>query len=162
VLRTIVKSIHQAAAGLNGVSAAAVVFIMLLTCADVAMRLFGKPIPGTYELVGYFGAVIVAFALAHTFVERGHIAVELLVDRLPARPRAFIEGTGYLLSAVLFGLLAWQSQVYAMDLIETGEVSLTLGIPTWPFVFSLTAGCGMLSLVLLLDALRQLKRGLAP
>lgn len=162
MLRTIVKSIHQAAAGLNGVSAAAVVFIMLLTCADVAMRLFGKPIPGTYELVGYFGAVIVAFALAHTFVERGHIAVELLVDRLPARPRAFIEGTGYLLSAVLFGLLAWQSQVYAMDLIETGEVSLTLGIPTWPFVFSLTAGCGMLSLVLLLDALRQLKRGLAP
>ena len=88
--------------------------------------------------------------------------MELLVDRLPARPRAFIEGTGYLLSAVLFGLLAWQSQVYAMDLIETGEVSLTLGIPTWPFVFGLTAGCGMLSLVLLVDALRQLKRGVAP
>ncbi len=134
----------RVSARLNGVSAAAVVFIMLLTCADVVMRLFGRPIPGTYELVGYFGAVIVAFAMAYTFVERGHISVELLVDRLPARPRAFIEGTGYLLSAVLFGLLAWQSQVYAIDLMESGEVSLTLGIPTWPFVFSLTAraaGC---------------------
>jgi TRAP-type C4-dicarboxylate transport system permease small subunit len=148
--------------GINGVSAAAVVFIMLLTCADVVMRLFGRPIPGTYELIGYFGAVIVAFALAYTFVERGHISVELLVDHVPARSRAFIEGTGYLLSAVLFGLLAWQSQVYAMDLLESGEVSPTIGIPTWPFVFSLTAGCGMLSLVLFLDALRQLKRGLAP
>ena len=162
MLRTLAKSIDRVSARLYGVSAAAIVFIMLLTCADVVMRLFDRPIPGTYELVGYFGAVIVAFALAHTFVERGHIAVELLVDRLPARPRAFIEGTGYLLSAVLFGLLAWQSQVYAMDLIETGEVSLTLGIPTWPFVFSLTGGCGMLSIVLLVDALRQLKRGLAP
>jgi TRAP-type C4-dicarboxylate transport system permease small subunit len=100
--------------------------------------------------------------MACTFVERGHISVELLVDRLPARPRAFIEGTGYLLSAVLFGLLAWQSQVYAMDLLESGEVSPTIGIPTWPFVFSLTAGCGMLSLVLFLDGLRQLKKGLAP
>jgi hypothetical protein len=49
-----------------------------------------------------------------------------------------------------------------MDLFESGEVSPTIGIPTWPFVFSLTAGCGMLSLVLFLDALRQLKRGLAP
>jgi TRAP-type C4-dicarboxylate transport system permease small subunit len=148
--------------GLSGVSAAAVMFIMLLTCADVVMRLFGRPIPGTYELVGYFGAVIVAFAMAYTFVERGHISVELLVNRLPARPRAFIEGTGYLLSAILFGLLAWQSQVYAMDLLESGEVSPTIGFPTWPFVFSLTAGCGMLSLVLFLDALRQMKRGLAP
>jgi TRAP-type C4-dicarboxylate transport system permease small subunit len=49
-----------------------------------------------------------------------------------------------------------------MDLIETGEVSPTIGIPTWPFVFSLTVGCGLLSFVLLLDALRQMKRGLAP
>jgi len=162
VLRTLVKSMDRISTGLNGVSAAAVVFIMLLTCADVVMRLFDRPIPGTYELVGYFGAVIIAFALAYTFVERGHICVELLVDRLPARPRAFIEGTGYLLSAVLFGLLAWQSQVYAMDLIESGEVSPTIGIPTWPFVYSLAAGCGMLSLVLFLDGLRQMKRGLAP
>jgi TRAP-type C4-dicarboxylate transport system permease small subunit len=162
VLRTIAKSMVRVSARLNGVSAAAVVFIMLLTCADVVMRLFGRPIPGTYELVGYFGAMIVAFALAWTSVERGHISVELLVDRLPARPRAFIEGAGHLASAVLFGLLAWQSQVYAMDLLENGEVSLTLGIPTWPFVFGLTAGCGMLSLVLLLEALRQMKRGLAP
>jgi TRAP-type C4-dicarboxylate transport system permease small subunit len=162
VLRTIAKAMDRVSARLNGVSAAAVVFIMLLTCADVVMRLFNRPIPGTYELVGYFGAVIVAFALAYTFVERGHISVELLVDHVPARPRAFIEGTGYLLSAVLFGLLAWQCQVYAMDLIETGEVSPTIGIPTWPFVFSLTVGCGMLSLVLFLDALRQMKRGLAP
>jgi TRAP-type C4-dicarboxylate transport system permease small subunit len=152
----------RVSARLNGVSAAAVVFIMLLTCADVVMRLFDRPIPGTYELTGYFGAVIIAFALAYTSVERGHIAVELLVDRLPARPRALIEGAGHLASAALFGLLAWQSQVYALDLLESGEVSLTLGIPTWPFVFSLTAGCGVLSLVLFLDALRQMKRGLAP
>jgi TRAP-type C4-dicarboxylate transport system permease small subunit len=162
VLRRIAKVINRVSAGLNGVSAAAVVFIMLLTCADVVMRLFGRPIPGTYELVGYFGAVIVAFALAWTSVERGHISVELLVDRLPAKPRAFIEGTGSFTAAALFGVLAWQSQVYAMDLIESGEVSLTLGIPTWPFVLGLTAGCGMLAVVLLLDAIRQLKRGVAP
>jgi hypothetical protein len=49
-----------------------------------------------------------------------------------------------------------------MDLLENGEVSLTLGIPTWPFVFGLMAGCGMLALILFLDALRQLKRGLVP
>jgi TRAP-type C4-dicarboxylate transport system permease small subunit len=162
VLRAIAKVINRISAGLNGVSAAAIVFIMLLTCADVVMRLFDRPIPGTYELVGYFGAVIIAFALARTSVERGHISVELLVDRLPAKLRAFIEGIGSFAAAALFGVLSWQSQVYAVDLLESGEVSLTLGIPTWPFVFGLMVGCGMLSIVLLLDALRQVKRGLAP
>lgn len=162
MLRTIAKTINQTAARLNGVSAAAVVFIMLLTCADVVMRFFGRPIPGTYELVGYFGAVIIAFAMAYTSVERGHIAVVLLVDRLPRRPKHVVEALSALAGAFLFGLLAWQSLIYAADLMESGDVSLTLGVPTWPFVSCIGAGSALLVLVLLVDALRDIKKGLQP
>ena len=159
MIRSIGKTLDWAASMFNGLSAAAVVFIMLLTCADVALRFFGRPVPGAYELVGYSGAVIVAFALARTSVERGHIAVELLVDRLPGRPRSLVEAVGSLAGAVLFGLLTWQSRVYASDLMESGDVSLTLGMPTWPFVYAVGAGTALLTAVLLLDALRHLKRG---
>jgi len=162
VLRTLAKGIDRFSARLNEVSAAAVVFIMLLTCADVVLRAFDRPIPGTYELVGYFGVVIVAFALAWTSVERGHIAVELLVDRLPRRAQALIEGAGSIVATALFSSLAWQSQVYARDLMESGDVSLTLGIPTWPFVIVLTFGCVMMAIVLLVDAVRRIKRGILP
>lgn len=162
MLRTISKVINQVSAGLNGVAAAAVVFIMLLACTDVVMRAFGRPIPGTYELVGYFGTVIVAFALARTSVERGHIAVELLVDRLPRRPRHVVEAFGALAGAVLFGLLGRQSLIYTVDLMESGDVSLTLGMPTWPFVSCIGAGSAVLALVLLVDALRDFKKGLQP
>ena len=159
MIRSIGKTLDWAASTFNGLSAAAVVFIMLLTCADVVLRFFGRPVPGTYELVGYSGAVIVAFALARTSVERGHIAVELLVDRLPGRPRSFVEALGSLAGAALFALLTWQSRVYAADLMESGDVSLTLGMPTWPFVYAVGAGTALLTAVLLLDALRHLKRG---
>jgi TRAP-type C4-dicarboxylate transport system permease small subunit len=135
---------------------------MLLTCADVVLRAFDRPIPGTYELVGYFGAVIVAFALAQTSVERGHIAVELFVDRLPRRAQALIEGAGGMAATALFFVLAWQSQLYARDLMESGDVSLTLGIPTWPFVICLTFGCLTMAVALLVDAVRQIKRGVRP
>jgi TRAP-type C4-dicarboxylate transport system permease small subunit len=104
--------------------------------------------------------VIISFGLARTSIERGHIAVNLLVDRLPPRVQILIEGVGNLAASALFGFLAWQSQIYARDILETGDVSLTLGMPTWPFVLGLATGSGMLSLVLILDALRQLKRGL--
>lgn len=160
MLRSIATSVYLMSTKLNWVSAAAVIFIMLLTCADVVMRLFGSPIPGTYELVGYFGSVIISFGMARTSIERGHIAVNLLVDRLPPRVQILIEGFGNIAAAALFGLLAWQSQIYARDILETGDVSLTLGMPTWPFVLGLATGSGMLSIVLFLDALRQLKRGL--
>ena len=159
MIRSIGKTLDWAASTFNGLSAAAVVFIMLLTCADVVLRFFGRPVPGAYELVGYAGAVIVALALARTSVERGHIAVELLVDRLPGRPRSLVEAVGSLAGAVLFGLLTWQSRVYASDLMESGDVSLTLGMPTWPFVYAVGAGTALLTAILLLDALRHLKRG---
>jgi TRAP-type C4-dicarboxylate transport system permease small subunit len=162
VLRTLAKGIVRISARLNGFSAAAVVFIMLLTCADVVLRAFGKPIPGTYELVGYFGVVIVAFALAQTSVERGHIAVELFVDRLPRRAQALIEGLGGVAATALFSVLAWQSQLYARDLMESGDVSLTLGIPTWPFVLCMMFGCLTMAVALLVDAVRQLQRGVRP
>lgn len=162
MLRAIGKILDRAAVKLNGLAAAAIVLIMLLTCADVVLRLFGHPIPGTYELVGLFGTVIVAFALAYTSMERGHIAVEMLVDRLPARPRSLVEALGSIAGAALFGLLAWQCTVYAGDLMESGEVSLTLGMPTWPFVCGIVAGTVMLTAILLTDALRHLRRGLKP
>lgn len=162
MLRAIGKTLDGAASKLNGLSAAAVVFIMLLTCADVVLRFFDRPIPGTYELVGYSGAVIVAFALAYTSVERGHIAVELFVERLPGRPRSLVEALGSMAGTALFGLLTWQSHVYAGDLRESGDVSLTLGMPTWPFVYAVGAGTAVLTAILLLDALRHLRRGFQP
>ena len=53
----------------------AVILMMLLTCADVAMRLFDRPIPGTYEIIGFLGTLAAAFALAATFFGSGQVAL---------------------------------------------------------------------------------------
>jgi hypothetical protein len=72
----------------NWVSAAAVAGMVVLTCMDIILRLFRHPIPGTYEMVGFLGAVFAAFALGYTSVNRGHIAVDFLVQKLPARAQS--------------------------------------------------------------------------
>jgi len=142
----------------NHVAAGAVVMMMLLTCADVVLRLFNRPILGTYEMVGFLGTAVIAFALAFTSIERGHIAVEILMDRFPAKVQNFVEGINHLIGAALFILISWQSMVYAGDLKASGEVSLTLAIPTYPFVYGIAAGCSILALVLALESLRFFKR----
>ena len=40
--------------------------MILLTCANIASRTVWQPIRGTFELMGYFGAVVTALALAYT------------------------------------------------------------------------------------------------
>jgi len=85
------KYLTLAGKGFNIIAGIAVIAMMLLSTADVVLRRFGKPIPGTYELVGFLGTIVVSFALGFTSLEKGHIAVELLVSKLPLRTQLAIE-----------------------------------------------------------------------
>lgn len=141
--------------GFNAVAGAAVIAVMILTCADVVLRLLRRPIPGTYEIVGFLGSVIISFSLAYTSLERGHIAVEFLVERLPQRVQIAVEAFVSLVGTLLFGLIAWQCAAYAADLKLSGEVSLTLAMPIYPFIQGIAVGSGLLSLVLLSECARS-------
>jgi TRAP-type C4-dicarboxylate transport system permease small subunit len=132
----------------NWVAAAAVAAMMLLTCLDVVLRIFRRPILGTYEMVGLLGAVFAAFSLAYTSLERGHIAVDFLVQKLAPKTQVAIDAVNALVCLVLFGLVTWQCTIYAMDLQASGEVSMTLQAPIHPFVYGIALGFAMLCIVL--------------
>lgn len=152
------KGIERISRGFNAVAGAAVVVMMLLTCADVVLRFFRHPVPGTYELVGFLGTMVISFSMAYTSLERGHIAVEIVVEKLPRRVRTAVEAAVALIGAALFALIAWQSASYAADLRHSGEVSVTLAMPIYPFIYGMAAGSALLTLVLLSEALRDAAR----
>jgi len=136
---------------LDMIAAMAIVAMMSLTCADVTLRMFRKPIPGTYEIVSFLGAVAVSFAMAHTTAERGHVAVSLIVQLFPKRLQGIIEGVMSIFGIILFGLIAWQSVLYGIDCQRSGEVSLTLQLPFYPVIYGLAVGAVVVCLVLLAD-----------
>lgn len=154
------KYLTRAGKGFNILACVAVVAMMLLSTADVVLRLFGKPIPGAYELVGFLGTLVVSFALAFTSMEKGHIAVEILVEKLPQRMQLMIESFCNLVGALLFGLIAYQAVLYALDIKKSGEVSLTLQMPPYPFIFGIAAGCALLCLILSNEFVKSLQRTL--
>jgi TRAP-type C4-dicarboxylate transport system permease small subunit len=138
------------------VAGAAIVAMMLLTCADVILREFRRPIPGTYELVCFLGAMAVAFAMAHTSVERGHVAVSIVVQLLPQRIQALIDSITSSFGFIFFALIAWRSVLYASTLRHSGEVSLTLRLPFYPFVYGIGFAAAVVCLVLLTDMVKSL------
>jgi len=152
------KSLTRAGKAFNILACAAVIAMMLLSTADVVLRLFGQPIPGTYELVGSLGTVVVSFALAFTSMEKGHIAVEILVEKLPSRTQLAIEAFCNLIGALLFGVIAYQAILYALDFRKSGEVSATLQMPAYPFIFGIAIGCALLCLLLIADFIKSLQR----
>lgn len=132
----------------NWCAAGAVTIMMALTVSDVVLRLFRHPIPGAYEIVGFLGAVFASFSLAYTSLKKGHIAVEFLVEKLHDKAQRLIDFVTTLICALLFAVVSWQSVVYAGSLKSTGEVSLTVQIPLYPFVYGIAVGTGLLALVL--------------
>ncbi len=51
--------------------------------ADVILREFKMPIVGTYEIVSLLGAIVIGFAIPQTSLERGHVLMDFLTERLP-------------------------------------------------------------------------------
>ena len=136
---------------MNYLSAVCVMAMMLLTCADVLLRLFKHPILGTYELVGLLGALTIALAIPATTLNKGHVAVEFVVEKLPFKTRKVCTVITTLLSISLFALIAWQSFLYANILRSTGEVTLSLQMPFYPIVYAISAASLLVCLVLCTD-----------
>lgn len=128
--------------------------IVLLTCANILLRIVWKPVMGTVELVGYSGAIVTGFALGYTHIKGGHIAVDLVVQRFSKRTRRFLDGLNSIICTVFFAMVSWRIAKYATTLMKTGEVTETLRIIYYPFTYGVALGCALLSLVCLTKFLR--------
>ncbi|MBC8460240.1 MAG: TRAP transporter small permease [Deltaproteobacteria bacterium] len=129
--------------------------MIFLTCANIFLRLVWTPIIGTFELMGYFGAIITAFALGYAQIKRTHIAVDILVLRFSKKTQRILNSVNYFICMVFFAIVSWQVAKYATTLYRTGEITETLRVIYYPFTYGVALGCALLSLVFLTDLLKS-------
>jgi TRAP-type C4-dicarboxylate transport system permease small subunit len=127
--------------------------MMFLTAGDVTLRQFQFPIMGTDDLTAFLMVILISFGLAYCAINRGHIRVELLVERLPGRIQAVIDALTSLLSLGLCVLIVWQSIVNAVSVYQSGATSWTLNIIVYPFAGLVAFGFAWFAVVLLADML---------
>ena len=150
-----VRALSRLLHGLAGVS---LVFLMLLTVVDVVLRAFRHPIPGTYELVGFAGAMAIGCAMPLTSWMRGHVYVDTIVARLPKAGQACFHIATRLLATALFVLLGWNLVRFGLDLRASGEVSPTLELHFYPVALGLAVAAFLQAIVLLCD-IAKVRRG---
>jgi C4-dicarboxylate transporter DctM subunit len=151
------KVVVPIASKVNLIGMAALAVMMVLTSIDVILRyIFNKPLTGSLELTQFLMVVLVAFGLAYTGVNKGHITVDVLTQRLPKRGRAAVNTGDALFCLGVFALITWRSLVYAQALISGHDASSTLLIPLYPFVLLVALGSALICFVYLYNLLEQL------
>jgi len=150
------KLSEQVANALTVLAGIFLVAMMALACANMVLRAVWVPVQGTFELMGFMGAVVAAFSLAFAQRKKAHIAVGILLARFPAIIRRLADAATSLASCGFFLLCGMETYKWAAFLVETGELSETLQIIYHPFVFAAAAGCFALAFVLFVDTLKTL------
>ncbi len=138
---------------MDGVAGVALVLIMLLTSLDVILRYLGYPIPGTYDMVSMGAAFVLGFAIPRTSWDKGHVTVDILVERLPQKRVAFDIVTR-IIGLFFFFLLGWNLIKTAIGFARTGDSTQTIAVPFYPVAFALGVCAFVECIVLLSDLVR--------
>jgi TRAP-type C4-dicarboxylate transport system permease small subunit len=143
----------------NWIAGGGLVAMLLLVVGDIiGIKILAAPIPGGIELVAFLGVVVVGFAIAYTQVLHGHIKVDFIVMKFPPRLAAVVDLLMLILGMGFFVVLTWRSFDYARVVQVSGEVSMTQGIPFYPFIYGLSLCYLVTFFVLLVEFLKSIVR----
>ena len=134
-------------------------FIAFITIADVVLRfLFNKPIAGMAEVTSMALAVTVAACLPAGAAARVNLTVELFETRASAVTRARLRLFGALVLLVFYAFLAWRLGAYAHSLQARNAVTVYLGIPMAPFIWTVALFLATSTLVQFLSLMVMAQR----
>jgi TRAP-type C4-dicarboxylate transport system permease small subunit len=152
--KILLRGIGQLTRVLNGIAALFLVSLMLLTVADVFLRLFGRPILGTYELVSFAGIFVFGLALPFTSWSRQHIFVDFFIGKLSGKAQSVFNVVTRCIVVAVFLWIGWNVIRFGASLHSSGEVSAALRIPFYPVAYVLGACCLIECVVLLCDIVK--------
>jgi TRAP-type C4-dicarboxylate transport system permease small subunit len=121
--------------------------MVLVTTADVILRIFKMSLPGAYDIVKIAAAVTMGAALPYTTAIKGHVAIEFFFHKLGRRGRVMMDALMRLAGMALFSLLAWGCFGYGNSLRSKGEVSMTLQLPIFWVPYVLGISCILVVLI---------------
>jgi TRAP-type C4-dicarboxylate transport system permease small subunit len=136
---------------LNVIGGTALTVMMLLTVSDVIMRSLGYPILGAYELVAMLLAVVIGFTIPKVSLDKGHVIMEFILEKLSPTGRALMITFTRLLCIGLFAIIGYNLFLIAREFSISGEVSSTLKIPFFPIAYCVGVCCFVECLVLVSD-----------
>ena len=141
------RALRTSVMALAYVACVSLMVMVLVTSAEVVLRLFRVSLTGAYDIVKIAAAITIAAALPYTTAIKGHVAIEYFFQKLGRRGRIVLDALMRLGGMALFGLLAWGCVDYGNSLRVKGEVSMTLQLPIFWVPYLLAVSCALVVLI---------------
>jgi TRAP-type transport system small permease protein len=133
--------------------------ICLITLANVVVRyLTNYSFAATEEISVALMVVLALLGSATAVARRRHIAITILVERLPPPLRRFAEVIAETATLVMFLLLVWLGGELAWDVYRFEETSPGMGWPQWIYTIWLPVLAALIAVraaVLVVRSLRS-------
>jgi TRAP-type C4-dicarboxylate transport system permease small subunit len=136
------------------VAGVALMGIMVLTGCDIVGRVFGHPIPGTFEIVSFAGGIVIGLAMPVTSRVRGHVIVDLIIAHVSKGASNVLHIITRLMVIVLFLLLIYAMTKMGMNLHDSGEVTPVLSLPFYLIAYAFAGACFVECLILIGDIVK--------
>ena len=105
--------------------------VVLVVTSILGRAVFSRPVPGDFELVAAGTAMAVFLFLPYCYLQRGNVAVDIFISRLPPRVQCVMDGLAAVLFGVIAGLFAWRMVHGLADTFGNRDISMILGFPIW-------------------------------
>ena len=89
------------------------------------------PVPGDFEIVAVGTAMAVFLFLPYCYLNRGNVAVDIFISRMPRRAQSVMDLFAALLFGLIAGLFAWRMIYGLADTFGNRDISMILGFPIW-------------------------------
>jgi len=114
------------------IGGAVLVAMACMTVVSVVGRaFFAHPILGDVELVQLGSAVVVASFMPYTQFKRANIMVDFFTNNASATRKRGMDSLGNALYTLMMALVLWRVAVGCMDMRESAESSMLMGLPLW-------------------------------
>lgn len=111
--------------------------VLLGAVALIMTEVLGRQFPamrvgGADELSGYVMAAIATWGFSYALVERAHVRIDLIHNRLPVMGRAVLDIIALASVLLVAVLVAWHAyDVLAKSLARGSRSNTPLGVPLW-------------------------------
>lgn len=155
--------IERVSTALSVLAGLATLAIVLLMSFDVLMRyFFNSPQIFVDELASFLQVFVVFGGLAYTFMQRGHVRVDLLTSHVGPTVRAWLRVVTLTLGVLVLIVFIWVTTQSAMTAYRYGRVSVVMHYPLWVPMLFIPAGMVLMAVAMAATFVRQVQAALGP
>jgi TRAP-type C4-dicarboxylate transport system permease small subunit len=135
------------------------IMMVIITIDIVGSKWFKWSLPGTLDFSEELMVLLTLLPVAYVALERGHIRITFLEERMPQAGRFSLQLLRYTVGMLIMGFLSWRTFTQFQYVLKTMQVKEGINFPIWPANLAVVLSFGFLALVYLLLLAKTLTAG---